>query len=79
LVDLDRFLLDPHVLALLPSTLAHQHRAVPLLAREDLLVVAFATPDDVSLQAVAEGTGRRVEPVIADAEQIRRVLAQYYP
>jgi len=47
LVDLERFPLDPHVLALLPLRLAISHRMLPLMLNQGRLIVAVDRPGRV--------------------------------
>jgi hypothetical protein len=54
-INLDGFAFEPLVLALIPAHLAQQYRAIPLLVREDLLIVAFENPKDAAaLTALAK-------------------------
>lgn len=47
LVDLERFPLDPHALALLPRRLALSHRVLPLMLDQQRLIVAVDRPGRV--------------------------------
>jgi len=47
LVDLERFPLDPHALALLPRRLAISHRVLPLMLDKERLIVAVDRPGRV--------------------------------
>jgi type II secretion system protein E len=71
--------LDPRVMGSLPAELAFRHQVLPLAADEGALLVAMADPTNLSaLDDLRFVTGRAVEAVVADADEIRRLVEEHY-
>ncbi|MBI5832261.1 MAG: type II secretion system ATPase GspE [Armatimonadetes bacterium] len=71
--------LEPAVTRLVPAELAFRHQVLPLGRTGDLLVVAMADPTNLTaLDDLRFVTGLRVETVVADAEEVRRLVEDQY-
>jgi hypothetical protein len=71
LVDLERFPLDPHALALLPRRLAISHRVLPLMLDKQRLTVAVDRPGRVlKLRQLEAYAHMPIVPVLALKSQI---------
>lgn len=80
-VDLDGAVhLDPEVVSLLPMTEAERHDVLPLRLSDGTLHLAMSDPSDVAvLDDVRLATGvRRVRPVVATTEALRRARRRAY-
>ena len=68
------------VLDILPRPIAVRHQVMPVAVQEDgALLVALADPLDIGLiDNLSHLTGRRIEPGVATAEDIRRALARHF-
>ena len=70
-VDLDDHQIDGEVAQLVPRSLAHRHRALPVWRDGPQIVVAMANPVDVlALDDIRSLVGRQVKPVMGEAAQI---------
>lgn len=79
LVQIVESQLDPQVIALIPTTLAFRHQALPLSAMPTSLRVAIADPFNVAAaDDIRLVTGRDVELVFANPQDIRRLVEEYY-
>lgn len=77
--DLKKSPVLPWVARLLSSNLARRHRVLPVDIKDDRLILAMENPCDVVAQEeVRLATGREVEPVLADPEQLRAAIEQVY-
>lgn len=71
---------DEAAIKLIDRATAARLRVVPLTVREKLLRVAMADPLDVAaVDDLQFRTGKRVEPVVAEATAIESALASYEP
>lgn len=80
-IDLDRGMLERDALQLLPESVARSVHAVPVLLEpaRGVLQVAFANPlDRRAIEAVAEASGRVVQPLVAPLSAVRRTLDAEY-
>ena len=74
-VDLDDITVDNELAQLIPQSLAHRHRAIPIGSEDNQIVVAMANPADVlALDDIRSLVGRQVKAVMAEAAQIRSVV-----
>ena len=72
------FPIDSACTVLLPEALCRRHLVLPIADRDGRLVLAMADPGNVfALDDVRTITGRDVEPVVAAAEEIERVIQKY--
>lgn len=79
LVKINESDLDPGVIALIPPELAYRHHVLPLSADESTIRVAAADPLDVSVaDDIRMVTGRSVEIVFADPQEIQRLVEEHY-
>lgn len=79
-VDLSSYAPEDDALALVPASLAHERRVLPLFEIEGMLTVAVGDPMDVfALDSVASELGLELEPVLAESTSFQAMLEQYYP
>ncbi|RCX10974.1 GspE/PulE family protein [Extensimonas vulgaris] len=78
-VDPGKLAPDPAALALVPRTVAERESVLPLLARDDALVVLMADPHDrVLLDELRFLTQRRVIPVHAAPGTLLPAISRFY-
>jgi DNA-binding response OmpR family regulator len=78
-MDLNQVCIRLSDLALVPREIAIKHRLLPVLARDDRVFLAMATPTDRSVIDELEFvTGKRVFPYIALSGPLMRVIAAAY-
>lgn len=66
-------------LDLLPLEIARRHRALPLLAKADMLFVAMANPTDPKAREELEFVcGRKLIPFVADPERLGQLIDTAY-
>lgn len=71
--------MTPEAMRVVPQNLAIHHRCVPLVFGGGTLSVAMANPLDlIAIEDLQHATGTYVEPVVATATAIDRVLNKYY-
>jgi type II secretory ATPase GspE/PulE/Tfp pilus assembly ATPase PilB-like protein len=79
-IDLDHYTPDPQAIAALPAELARKFKVVPLLQLNSNLIVATATPEDISL---LDELNRRlhleITPALSSPEAIEAAIDRYYP
>jgi len=74
-IYLQKNLLEPEALQLIPETLARKHLAIPLAVEGNVLRVAMANPQDImALEALASWSHMRIEPEVASAEEILEAI-----
>ena len=74
-VDLDAHAIDWAATSVIPAGLARRHQALPIGFDGELVVVAMANPSDVfALDDIRSVTGRKLSPVLAEPEQLRRSI-----
>lgn len=79
LVDLRNETIEPDAISLLPLSIARRYHVLPLRQRDSRLVLAVADPTDSKvMHDVSVRTGRMLEPVIAEFEDIRDHLEVSY-
>lgn len=77
--SLSSYQVDPDALRDVPKVMAQEYRVLPLQISEDRILVAMADQTDVfAMDAVRDRTGRRVEPVEVDEEELMTAIDQYY-
>lgn len=81
-IDFSTVVVEPDAAAHLPAELALQHRAVPVSAHGDTILVAFPSPlDTAAVQAVANELrthGFELEPGLAEASSIAEAHQAVY-
>ncbi|MBD3175341.1 MAG: type II secretion system protein GspE, partial [Armatimonadia bacterium] len=71
--------LDPELLRLIPAELAYRHSLLPVAKDGETTVVAMADPLDLdAIDDVRVVTGLAVEPLAAEADDLRRAVESYY-
>ncbi|MFL5799129.1 MAG: GspE/PulE family protein [Actinomycetota bacterium] len=77
-VDLGAFPVDPLATALIPESVAHRYRALPIGERDGRLLVAMSDPANVyALDDIRTITGREVEPLVATASDVTAAIRKY--
>jgi type IV pilus assembly protein PilB len=77
--DLSNVKIDPAVIKLIPSAIAHKHLLVPLRRTGNILTIAMVNPSDISaMDDVRFMTGYNIEPMVAPEISIRSALNKYY-
>jgi type IV pilus assembly protein PilB len=78
-VDLDRVVIDPRIIKLIPADQALKHLVLPLRRVGRVLTVAMANPTDGgAIDNLKFITRHDIEPVIAGEFTLRKHLDQYY-
>jgi type IV pilus assembly protein PilB len=79
-IALDRFDIEPAIVALVPRDRAVKHQMVPVSRGGSLLTLAMVDPADVmAIDDVRFATGCNVETVIAAETAMAAALEKYYP
>ena len=77
--SLSSYEVDPDALADVPKAVAEQYLVLPIQMSEDRIIVAMADATDVfAMDAIRTRTGKRVEPIEVDEEELRQAIDQYY-
>ena len=72
---LQKHLIQPEALQLIPETMARKYMAIPLELYDNVLRVAIANPADIfALEALATHSQMRIEPEVASAEEIQEAI-----
>ena len=78
-ISLDHYDLDEETLHLIPGNLALQYLALPLFVIGDVLTLAMANPQDVSvIDTIRRLTGKQIEPAIAAEKELRQAIENCY-
>ncbi|CAN5703772.1 type IV-A pilus assembly ATPase PilB [soil metagenome] len=78
-VDLDRVVIDPRIIKLVPPDIALKHLVLPLRRVGRTLTVAMANPTDAgAIDNLKFITRHDIEPVIVGEFTLRKHLEQYY-
>ena len=78
-VHLGDFEIDPNALKAVPAALAQKHNAMPLFQNDGRIVVAMENPMDFSLlQELAFTTKSKIDPVMASATDLEKMVKQYF-
>ena len=79
-VDLQSIGIDAQAVARLPHDLAARFCALPMRMVEDEVIIAISDPSHMALfDDLQDVLKARPRFVLADAEQIRQMIARYYP
>ncbi len=77
--SLDDYEIDPLALQDVPRSVAQQYILLPLQVSQDRILVAMADATDVfAMDEVRSRTGKRVEPIEVDAEELKHAIEQFY-
>ncbi|MCX5894455.1 MAG: ATPase, T2SS/T4P/T4SS family [Proteobacteria bacterium] len=78
-VNLDNYIIDPKVLALIPENLARTFLIIPLFRIAHTLTIAMADPLNVkAIDEVRRRAGCEVDTAVSTEEQIRRAVDSCY-
>jgi Type II secretion system (T2SS), protein E, N-terminal domain len=78
-VDIDAIDIDPALAQLIPANLARQHRVVPLLRVDDVVVLAMDNPAQVDTIAGLESfAGLEIEAVTSVPQKLRAAMERLY-
>lgn len=78
-VDLDRVVIDPKIIKLIPGDQAMKHLVLPLRRVGRMLTVAMANPTDAgAIDNLKFITRHDIEPVIVGEYTLRKHIEQYY-
>ena len=69
---------DPRLLPLLPLTKVKEYGVFPVARYGDLLVVAFALPDELQVKELALITNCRIAPALSTARAIGEAITKSY-
>ncbi|MFH1360546.1 MAG: GspE/PulE family protein [Candidatus Omnitrophota bacterium] len=78
-IKLSEHELDPQIVHLLPENIARQHKAISVKLEENVLHVAFVSPQDLAARDEIELlTGNRIKPMIALEKEVQQAMNKYY-
>ncbi|HEY8025112.1 MAG TPA: ATPase, T2SS/T4P/T4SS family [Burkholderiaceae bacterium] len=78
-VHLGDFEIDLNVVKIVPASLVHKHMVMPLFQSDGRIVVALENPMNFTvLQDLAFSTKLKVDPVMASAADLAKMVKQYY-
>jgi type IV pilus assembly protein PilB len=78
-LELDDYELDEEVLHLIRGDIAHHSLVLPIFAIDNVLTVAMANPQDVTVvDTIRRLTGKQIEPVLATERDLQIAVDQYY-
>ena len=78
-VELSSYLIDTHVLEVIPEPLARKHKVIPLFKLGKTLTVATADPMNLTaLDELRLKSNMAIEPVVATEAEILQALGEYY-
>ncbi len=71
--------IEPEAIRSIPRAIAEEYTILPLQISQERILVAMADETNVlAIDAIRSRTGRKVEPVEVDAEEIKAALAEHY-
>jgi type IV pilus assembly protein PilB len=78
-INLDRFVIDPAVIRLVPAETAQKYQVIPLSRSGATLTIAMSDPTNVfAMDDVKFMTGYNVEPVVASEAMLAEAIQRYY-
>jgi type IV pilus assembly protein PilB len=78
-VNLEREIVDPKVLQIIPETIARSHNIVAFRQKGNNLEVAMLDPEDLqTIDFIKKKVNLRILPRLTTAESIKNVLQQYH-
>lgn len=79
-IDLAHYLIDAHLIKLVPGNLAQRYKVVPVLKAGNSLTVAMLDPRNIEvLDKLRKVTGlESIEPVLASEKGIQKILDSHY-
>jgi hypothetical protein len=77
--DLEGYVIDPAVVALVPEHLCERYRLIPLMKTQDRLLVAFADPQNAdALADLKSSIQLTIKPAVATPDAINQALAEAF-
>jgi type II secretory ATPase GspE/PulE/Tfp pilus assembly ATPase PilB-like protein len=74
-IKLQKHLIQPEALQLIPEVMARKYTAIPLAVHNGTLRVAMANPADiVALEALGTQSQKRIEPEVASTQEIQEAI-----
>lgn len=78
-VKLERSLIDPDVLKLVPGHLVAKYNLIPVLKLADTLTVALTDPFNLkALEELRSATGLEIEPLLCDEADLKEAMNYFY-
>jgi len=78
-IELDTYLIDPHVVSLLPEKFCRERQVIPVGEENGALILVMANPTDVvTIDRARLMTGREIKAAIAPSEEIERIINTYF-
>jgi len=78
-IELNKNLVDPEIIKLVPEALAKKYMVFPVKLQNDVLLLAMSDPLDIfAVDEVKLAAGKEVQPAIASEEEIRLALETHY-
>lgn len=78
-VKLERSLVDPDVLKIVPGHLVAKYNLIPVLKLADTLTVALTDPFNLNaLEELRSATGLEIEPLLCDEADIKNAMSYFY-
>ena len=78
-VKLSEYILNPSALKVIPEAVARKHKLIPIDVSDTTITVVMADPQDITaLDDLRVVSNRRVEPLVADPEEIESVIEEQY-
>jgi type IV pilus assembly protein PilB len=79
-VDLKDYEIDPKVIPLASSEIAHRYKFIPLFKIEDTVTIAMADPLDLfALDRIKFEIAHKIEPVICSEKSVMEAIKRFYP
>lgn len=80
LIDLKRFKIDYEITKIIPLTIARHYQIIPVSKMGDTITLAMADPLNIfAIDHVEVLTGYKINPIIAQAEDILQAIELVYP
>ncbi len=78
-IELDTYLIDPHVTSLLPEKFCRERQVIPVSEENGTLILVMANPADVvTIDRARLMTGKEIKIAIAPPEEIERIIDTYF-
>ncbi|MFW6034921.1 MAG: type II secretion system ATPase GspE [Halothermotrichaceae bacterium] len=78
-VNLDNYILNPHLSTYVPESMAKRYKAVPLEKSKNNLLMAMVDPTDLlAIDDIEMTSGLKVEPRIATGKAISKAISKIY-
>lgn len=78
-VDLNKFIINPKVISLVPENLARRYDLIPIDVKDGCLIVAMADPLNIfAIDDLKLFTNYDIQPVISTTDSIRNSIDKFY-